>query len=168
MRDDSECFPNVLQKNRKPCLHLSSPASPPPHSPRSHCQGAPPSTASSPPASPSRPWSGPPSWTASAHPCDLGNDLEPFWKSRVIWKREEYVERSDRSFREVSAPRGPERGEAYANQTYQRVISQGSAKQGFRFFCKTLHYGNILEYLSLWSEVQSLRIQKSKKIQNPY
>merc|ERR1719422_1701776 len=26
------------------CLHLSSPASPPPHSPRSHCQGAPPST----------------------------------------------------------------------------------------------------------------------------
>merc|ERR1719422_622375 len=34
------------------CFHLSSPASPPPHSPRSHCQGAPPSTASSPPASP--------------------------------------------------------------------------------------------------------------------
>ena len=29
----------------------------------------------------------------------------------------------------------------------------------------TVHYGNILEYLSLWSEVQFLNIQKSKKIQ---
>ena len=28
-----------------------------------------------------------------------------------------------------------------------------------------LHYGNIFEYLSLWSEVQFLNIQKSKKIQ---
>ena len=27
----------------------------------------------------------------------------------------------------------------------------------------TVHYGNILEYLSLWSEVQFLNIQKSKK-----
>ena len=26
-----------------------------------------------------------------------------------------------------------------------------------------MHYGNILEYLSLWSEVQFLNIQKSKK-----
>ena len=26
-----------------------------------------------------------------------------------------------------------------------------------------LHYGNIFEYLSLWSEVQFLKIQKSKK-----
>ena len=29
----------------------------------------------------------------------------------------------------------------------------------------TLHYGNIFEHLSLWSEVQFLKIQKSKKIQ---
>ena len=28
-----------------------------------------------------------------------------------------------------------------------------------------MHYGNILEYLSLWSEVQFLNIQKSKEIQ---
>ena len=28
----------------------------------------------------------------------------------------------------------------------------------------TLHYGNILEYLSLWSEVQFLIIQKFKKV----
>ena len=28
-----------------------------------------------------------------------------------------------------------------------------------------VHYGNIFEYLSLWSEVQFLNIQKSKKIQ---
>ena len=26
-----------------------------------------------------------------------------------------------------------------------------------------MHYGNIFEYLSLWSEVQILNIQKSKK-----
>ena len=32
-------------------------------------------------------------------------------------------------------------------------------------YVHTLHYGNIFEYLSLWSEVQSLKIQKSKKIQ---
>ena len=30
----------------------------------------------------------------------------------------------------------------------------------------TVHYGNILEYLSLWSEVQFLNIQKSKKSKN--
>ena len=29
-----------------------------------------------------------------------------------------------------------------------------------------MHYGNILEYLSLWSEVQFLNIQKSKKSKN--
>ena len=29
-----------------------------------------------------------------------------------------------------------------------------------------MHYGNIFEYLSLWSEVQFLNIQKSKKILN--
>ena len=28
-----------------------------------------------------------------------------------------------------------------------------------------MHYGNIFEYLSLWSEIQFLKIQKSKKIQ---
>ena len=28
-----------------------------------------------------------------------------------------------------------------------------------------LHYGNIFEYLSLWSEVQFLNTQKSQKIQ---
>ena len=30
---------------------------------------------------------------------------------------------------------------------------------------ESMHYGNIFEYLSLWSEVQFLNIQKSKKIQ---
>ena len=29
-----------------------------------------------------------------------------------------------------------------------------------------MHYGNILEYPSLWSEVQFLNIQKSKKLKN--
>ena len=29
----------------------------------------------------------------------------------------------------------------------------------------TMHYGNILEYLSLWSEVQFLNVKKSKNIQ---
>ena len=29
-----------------------------------------------------------------------------------------------------------------------------------------MHYGNIFEYLSLWSEVQFLNIQKSKKSKN--
>ena len=29
-----------------------------------------------------------------------------------------------------------------------------------------MHYGNIFEYLSLWSEVQFLKIQKSKKFKN--
>ena len=29
-----------------------------------------------------------------------------------------------------------------------------------------MHYGNILEYVSLWSEVQFLNIQKSKKSKN--
>ena len=33
------------------------------------------------------------------------------------------------------------------------------------FTKKALHYGNIFEYLSLWSEVHFLNIQKSKKIQ---
>ena len=28
-----------------------------------------------------------------------------------------------------------------------------------------MHYGNIFEYLSLWGEVQFLKIQNSKKIQ---
>ena len=28
-----------------------------------------------------------------------------------------------------------------------------------------MHYGNILEYLSLWSEVQFLNVQNSKNIQ---
>ena len=29
-----------------------------------------------------------------------------------------------------------------------------------------MHYGNIFEYLSLWSEVQFLKIQKSKNLTN--
>ena len=33
------------------------------------------------------------------------------------------------------------------------------------FSSNAMHYGNIFEYLSLWSEVQFLKIQKSKKIQ---
>ena len=35
----------------------------------------------------------------------------------------------------------------------------------FTISIPSLHYGNIFEYLSLWSEVQFLKIQKSKKIQ---
>ena len=31
--------------------------------------------------------------------------------------------------------------------------------------CHPLHYGNILEYLSFWGEVQFLNIQKFKKVQ---
>ena len=35
----------------------------------------------------------------------------------------------------------------------------------FRLYLQPLHYGNIFKYLSLWGEVEFLKIQQSKKIQ---
>ena len=46
----------------------------------------------------------------------------------------------------------------------ERVV-HAAKKNSIWSTAETLHYGKIFEYLSLWSEVQFLNIQKSKKIQ---
>ena len=44
------------------------------------------------------------------------------------------------------------------------VVLRFSYRSPIHFTFALMHYGNIFEYLSLWSEVQSLNFQKSKKI----
>ena len=69
--------------------------------------------------------------------------INEFWAEHYFWTQIR---------KEISQDEIRSEESAHRERTIKFTISRPS-----------LHYGNIFEYLSLWSEVQFLNIQKSKK-----